>query len=121
MKPKKILVVDDEERVREMLEFRLRLFGYDVALALARQENPDLVLLDIMMPELDGFHVCSRLKEDDATKHIPVVVLTGRADAKDVARAFNCGADDYVVKPYDPVVLHQKVTQNLREAAHTSS
>ena len=121
MNRKRILVVDDEARVREMIEFRLRQYGFDViqaadgreALAIASKEQPDLVLLDVMMPELDGFQVCSRLKQHEATQHIPVVMLTAKAEAKDVTRAFNSGAADYVVKPYDPVVLQQKVVQNL--------
>jgi len=129
MRPRKILVVDDEERVREMLDFRLRLFGYDVvqapngreALEVARREQPDLVLLDVMMPELDGFQVCSRLKQDDATESIPVVFLTAKADAKDVTRAVNSGAVDYVVKPYDPVVLQEKVARNLGDAPRKGS
>ena len=129
MEAKRILVVDDEARVREMLEFRLRLFGYEVltaangseALDVAASEKPDLVLLDVMMPELDGFQVCSRLKQNEAAKNIPVVMLTAKAEAKDVTRAFNSGAEDYVVKPYDPVVLQQKVVQNLRGAAGTRS
>ena len=129
MEAKRILVVDDEARVREMLEFRLRLFGYEVltaangseALDVAASEKPDLVLLDVMMPELDGFQVCSRLKQNEATKNIPVVMLTAKAEAKDVTRAFNSGAEDYVVKPYDPVVLQQKVVQNLRAPAGTRS
>ncbi len=123
MDSKKILVVDDEERVREMLGFRLRLFGYEVleasngeeALDLATREKPDLVLLDIMMPGMDGFQVCSRLKRNDETKDIPIVILTAKADAKDVTRAVNSGAADYVVKPYDPMVLQQKVAKNLGE------
>ena len=121
MDAKRILVVDDEERVREMIEFRLRLFGYEVlqaangqeALEIASREQPDLVLLDVMMPEPNGFQVCSRLKQHESTRHIPVVMLTAKAEAKDVTRAFNSGASDYVVKPYDPVVLQQKVVQNL--------
>ena len=125
MKPKRLLGVDDEPRVREMIEFRLRQYGYDVlqaadgreALTVARKEQPDLVLLDVMMPELDGFQVCSRLKQHEATEHIPVVMLTAKAEAKDVTRAFNSGAVDYVVKPYDPVVLQQKVVQNLSAGA----
>jgi len=125
VKPKKILVVDDEERVREMLGFRLRLFGYEVvqaangreAIEAATREKPDLVLLDVMMPELDGFQVCSRLKQDEATRSIPVVILTAKAEAKDVTRAVNSGAVDYVVKPYDPQVLQQKVARSLGKAA----
>ena len=128
MNAKRILVVDDEPRVREMLEFRLRLFGYEVltaangneALDVAASEKPDLVLLDVMMPELDGFQVCSRLKQNEATRDIPVVMLTAKAEAKDVTRAFNSGAEDYVVKPYDPVVLQQKVVRNLNRTAGTS-
>lgn len=125
MDAKRILVVDDEARVREMIEFRLRQFGYEVlqasngrdALAVASREKPDLVLLDVMMPELDGFQVCGRLKQDEATRDIPVVMLTAKAEAKDVTRAFNSGAVDYVVKPYDPAVLQQKVLQNLGQPA----
>jgi len=123
MDSKRILVVDDEERVREMLGFRLRLFGYEVleatngqeALEIAAREKPDLVLLDIMMPGMDGFQVCSRLKRNEETRGIPVVILTAKADAKDVTRAVNSGASDYVVKPYDPMVLQQKVAKNLGE------
>ena len=121
MHAKKILVVDDDERVREMIEFRLSLFGYEVTqaangqegLIAVRQEEPDLILLDVMMPELDGFQVCRRLKQDESTKGIPVVMLTAKAEAKDVTRAFESGADDYVVKPYDPAVLQAKVKKNL--------
>jgi len=129
MRPTKILVVDDEARVREMIEFRLRLFGYEVllaadgreALAIASREKPHLVLLDVMMPDLDGFQVCARLKQEEETKGIPVVMLTARAEAKDVTRAFSSGAVDYVVKPYDPLVLQQKVAQNLRSTAGVGS
>ena len=120
----KILVIDDEERVRDMIKFRLCLLGYEVVeatngrdgLEAASREQPDLVLLDIMMPDVDGFQVCDRLKENEETREIPVVMLTAKGEAMDVARAYNCGAEDYVVKPYDPRVLHQKVAKNLRAA-----
>ena len=126
---KKVLVVDDDDRVREMIEFRLTLFGYEVVqatngqegLVAVRREQPDLVLLDVMMPELDGFQVCRRLKQDEATKGIPVVMLTPKAEAKDVTRAFESGADDYVVKPYDPAVLQAKVKKNLGLTAGASA
>ena len=126
---KKVLVVDDDDRVREMIEFRLTLFGYEVVqatngqegLVAVRREQPDLVLLDVMMPELDGFQVCRRLKQDEATKGIPVVMLTAKAEAKDVTRAFESGADDYVVKPYDPAVLQAKVKKNLGLTAGASA
>ena len=121
MSAAKILVVDDEERVREMLKFRLKFLDYEVieatngrdALEVAAAEKPDLILLDVMMPEIDGFQACTRLKENEDTRQIPVVMLTARADAKDVARSFTCGAEDYMVKPYDPEVLQQKVASNL--------
>lgn len=124
MKPQKILVVDDEERVRDMIAFRLGLFGYEVvkatsggeAVRVASEEEPDLILLDIMMPDLDGFQTCRQLKQSEATQDIPVVMLTARAEAKDVSRALESGAVDYVVKPYDPVVLQEKVARNLRPA-----
>ena len=120
----KILVVDDETRVREMLKFRLEFLDYGVveatngrdALEVATTEKPDLILLDVMMPEIDGFQACTRLKENEETKQIPVIMLTARADAKDVARSFTCGAEDYMVKPYDPDVLQQKVAANLPKA-----
>ena len=126
---KKVLVVDDDDRVREMIEFRLTLFGYEVVqatngqegLVAVRREQPDLILLDVMMPELDGFQVCRRLKQDEATKGIPVVMLTAKAEAKDVTRAFESGADDYVVKPYDPAVLQAKVKKNLGLTAGASA
>jgi len=118
----RILVVDDEDRVREMIEFRLSMYGYEViqaangqeALASAVEHEPDLVLLDIMMEEQDGFKVCSRLKKNENTKDIPIVMLTAKAEAKDVMRAFECGADDYIVKPYEPTVLREKIERNLR-------
>ena len=121
-KGKAILVVDDERRMVEFIRMNLELEGYRVstafngveALQRVRNDLPDLVLLDVMMPELDGFQVCTRLKRDDETKGIPVVMLTARADAKDVTRAFSSGAADYVVKPYDPLILQQKVAANLR-------
>ena len=117
----RILVADDDDGVREMIQYRLGRFGYEMlqaadgreALEVISREKPDLVLLDVMMPELDGFQVCSRMQENEETKQIPVVMLTAKAEAKDVTRAFNSGAVDYVVKPYDPIVLQQKVAQNL--------
>ncbi|MBL7206861.1 MAG: response regulator [Candidatus Aenigmarchaeota archaeon] len=67
-----------------------------------------------MMPDIDGFQVCDRLKSNEGTRSIPVVMLTAKGEAMDVARAFNCEADDYLVKPYDPHVLQVKVAKNLR-------
>ena len=123
MTPARILVTDDDDRVRQMLGFRLRMFGYEVlqasngreAVEIAKREQPDLVLLDAMMPEMDGFQACSRLKQDEQTAHIPVLMVTAKAEAKDVTRAFTSGAVDYVVKPYDPLILEQKIADNLHK------
>ncbi len=117
----RILVVDDEKRVRDLISFRLQVFGYEVmvadngqeALTIASEQKPDLILLDVMMDGLDGYQVCSRLKRNNETRSIPVVMLTAKSEAKDVTRAFESGAVDYVVKPYDPTVLRQKVERNL--------
>jgi len=123
MTPARILVADDDDHVRKIVEFRLRMFGYEVlqasngreALEIAKREQPDLVLMDAMMPEMDGFQSCGRLKQDKQTAHIPVLMVTAKAEAKDVARAFTSGAVDYVVKPYDPLILEQKISDSLQK------
>ncbi|MDP6439060.1 MAG: response regulator [Candidatus Brocadiia bacterium] len=123
MKRRKILVVDDEEHVREMIELRLTRFGFQVlhastgeeALEMTEREMPALVLLDVMLPGVDGFQVCAQLKDNDATRDIPVMMLTAKGEAKDIIRAFDAGAVDYIVKPYDPLILQQKLVQSLGE------
>lgn len=123
MKRRKILVVDDEDHVREMIELRLTRFGFQVlhastgeeALEMTEREMPALVLLDVMLPGVDGFQVCAQLKENDATRDIPVMMLTAKGEAKDIIRAFDAGAVDYIVKPYDPLILQQKLVQSLGE------
>ena len=123
MKRRKILVVDDEEHVREMIELRLTRFGFQVlhastgeeALEMTEREMPALVLLDVMLPGVDGFQVCAQLKDNDATRDIPVMMLTAKGEAKDIVRAFDAGAVDYTVKPYDPLILQQKLVQSLGE------
>ena len=112
-----ILLVDDEQKVLNLISFRLHLLGYHVitaksgeeALALAKADPPDLIILDIAMPGLDGLGVLSRLKGSEALKAIPVLMLTARSEIEDVNTSMAAGAADYIVKPYDPMVLQMKI------------
>lgn len=112
-----VLVVDDDEVVRKALEYSLKLYGFKVDLAedgqtglkLARQNKPKLILLDWMMPGMDGLEVMSELKHDKRTEHIPVFMLTGRGMIGDLDQAFDVGADDYITKPFDLMELGKTV------------
>lgn len=115
---KKILVVDDTKYIREILRFRLAKIGYEIIMASSGQKAldyamgptpPDLIILDIMMPKMDGFEVLRRLKENDGTSHIPVIFLTAKAQKKDVIKGIEAGGDDYVAKPFKFNVLRQKI------------
>jgi phosphoserine phosphatase RsbU/P len=119
--PGRLLVVDDNEMNRDMLSRRLQRQGYAVtlaedgqkALALLRSEPFDLVLLDIMMPDMDGYEVLGRLKGDDALRHIPVVMITAVGETDSVVRCIEMGADDYLPKPFNPTVLQARVGASL--------
>jgi DNA-binding response OmpR family regulator len=103
-----ILVVDDDPLIRTLVEHKLRLRGFDVVSAESGEDGlkqvavkrPDLIVLDAMMPELDGFEVLRRLKEDAATATIPVIMLTARKQESDIVSALSSGARDYLVKPF---------------------
>jgi CheY-like chemotaxis protein len=109
----RVLVVDDDPIILELLVLNLELEGHEVitavdgaeALARAQDASPDVVLLDIMMPELDGFRVCERLRGEPATERLPVVFLSARANEADLVRGSQVGADAYVTKPFDPLDL----------------
>ncbi len=116
----KILVVDDEKDVVELLKFLLEKDGHSVltahngkdGLALARKEMPELLLLDVMMPEMDGYTVQTQLLEDLKTKDIPIIILTAKGQLRDVfAMASNVKA--YIEKPFDPKTLRQKIQESL--------
>ncbi len=117
----KLLLVDDESRNLEVLAGVLEPKGYDilvglnggVALNLARRVSPDLILLDVMMPEMDGFETCRRLKEDPETRDIPVVFLTARVELDDIVKGFELGAVDYVVKPFRVPELLSRIETHL--------
>ena len=109
----RVLVVDDEASIRSLCRINLELAGLDVseaqdgleAIALVRNETFDVVLLDVMMPHVDGWEVAELLAGDDSTRNLPIVFLTARADPGDFQRGFDLGAVGYVRKPFDPVPL----------------
>ncbi len=117
----KILVVDDEVYILHILEFSLSAEGFDVmtanngdlAIEKAKQEKPDLIVLDIMMPILDGYETCRRLKRDSDTKNIPVVLLTAKGRDVDKRLGFEVGAIDYIVKPFSPNRLIERIQEIL--------
>jgi DNA-binding response OmpR family regulator len=116
----KILVADDEQEIRNLLDHFLKGQGYEVILAsdgnealkLASEKNPQVIILDIKMPGLDGLEVCKRLREKEQTKIIPVIVITGFEDNK--MEALNIGADDFVNKPFDMAEISSRVKSALR-------
>ena len=118
----RILVVDDIEANVRLLEAKLSAEYYDVlhatdgvtALAMAAAEQPDIILLDVMMPGMDGFQVCRRLKEDTATRHIPVVLITALDGRHDRIAGLEAGADEFLTKPIDDVVLFARVKSLTR-------
>src|SRR3954468_888294 len=120
--PPRILIVDDNETNRCLLTARLGAEGYETmeaengerALAVVREVEPDLVLLDVMMPKIDGFEVCRRLKADKSLPFIPIVLVTARAETKDIVIGFEAGADEYLPKPLDQAALVARVRSMLR-------
>jgi DNA-binding response OmpR family regulator len=121
MSPKKILIVDDEADLVETIRFPLELEGFQVLAAYngeeglnqARSERPDLILLDLMLPKLDGYKICRLLKFDDRYKHIPIFMLTAKTQEKDKILGKETGADEYLTKPFDIDELIAKIKSNL--------
>ena len=121
MIPKKILVVDDEVDLVETLRFPLEMEGFEVlvsyngedALNKARKESPDLILLDLMLPKLDGYKVCRLLKFDEKYKHIPILMLTAKIQEKDKILGIETGANEYITKPFEMDSLLEKVKMYL--------
>jgi two-component system phosphate regulon response regulator PhoB len=119
-----ILVVEDDTDILRLLAYHLRAAGYEVlsceegysALATARQRLPDLVVLDLMIPGLDGFEVCKELKRSPETRNIPVIMLTARGEEVDRIVGLELGADDYVVKPFSPRELMLRIRAILRRS-----
>ena len=112
-----VLAADDDKDILELITFRLERSGYTVlqardgeeALRLAQTEKPNLAVLDVMMPKLDGFELTRRLRADAATSRMPIILLTARGQEADVQQGFNAGADDYIRKPFSPQELRARV------------
>ena len=124
----KILVVDDEEDIAFSLARRLSAEGYQVICAedgveglnRAHTEHPDLIVLDLMLPKMDGYKVCRLLKFDERHRSIPIIILSARGQQEDIALARETGADFYMTKPFDPAALVDKVRE-LLGARHSTS
>jgi diguanylate cyclase (GGDEF)-like protein len=122
--PDLILIADDDEDIVRFVEVNLRLEGFEVATAFDGEQAlqgafdllPDLVLLDVMMPKVDGFEVCQRLRSDGRTKNISVIMLTAKSLSADKVVGLTAGADDYMIKPFDPIELVARVKSALRRA-----
>ncbi len=125
-----VLVVEDEHDIRELLEYNLARDGFNVravesgeqALAAVGVLPPDLILLDLMLPGMDGLQVCRRLKSDGSTANIPILMLTAKAEEADIVTGLELGADDYVTKPFSPKVIIARAKAVLRrraEAVHS--
>jgi DNA-binding response OmpR family regulator len=112
-----VLAADDDADILELVTFRLERSGYTVlqahdgeeALQLALERTPDLAVLDVMMPKLDGFELTRRLRAEESTRRMPIILLTARAQDADVQQGFDAGADDYIRKPFSPQELRSRV------------
>ncbi|MDD4029195.1 MAG: response regulator [Caldisericia bacterium] len=121
--PTRILIVDDEPDILSLLTLHLQLKHYHVfktsspikAIEIANKEKPDLILLDVMMPEMDGFQVAAKLKQNDDTSTIPIIFLTARTQTEDKIKGFKAGADDYLVKPFDFEELEIRINRLIKK------
>ena len=122
MKKTKIAVIEDEADILEVIDYNLSKEGFDVCsaldgeegLALIRKEVPDLVLLDLMLPGLDGIEICRKLKTDYSTRSIPIIMVTAKGEESDIVLGLGMGADDYMVKPFRPRELMARIRSVLR-------
>lgn len=129
MSSEKILVVDDEDHIVELISYNLINSGYNVitanngidAVRLAKEENPDLILLDLMIPGLDGFDVCKAIRNDNETKEIIIIMLTAKGEELDKILGLELGADDYMTKPFSIRELLARIKANLRRTKSSSS
>jgi len=125
MAKQRILVVDDEEDILELIEYNLVREGYEVigaqsgekALQIAKTERIDLIVLDLMLPALDGLEVTKRLKRDSKTDRIPIVMVTAKGEEADVVTGLELGADDYIAKPFSPRILIARIRTVMRRLA----
>ena len=129
MAKESILVVDDEDDILELVSYNLAKEGYRVtgvgtgeeALRAARSSAPDLILLDLMLPGVDGLQVCKLLRGDQRTRHIPIIMLTAKGEEADIVTGLELGADDYITKPFSPRVLTARVKAVLRRRSEADA
>lgn len=120
----KILVIDDDNAINELIKINLELAGYKVVqaldgikgFALAKQELPNAVVLDVMMPEVDGFTVAQRIRQNESTKHIPILMLTALSQINDKVKGFDIGVDDYLTKPFEMEELRVRLRALLKRS-----
>ena len=120
----RILVVDDEIYIVHILDFSLGMEGYEVVTALDGEEGlqkaiefkPDLIVLDIMMPKMDGYETCKALKADERTKNVPVILLSAKGRNVDMQTGYDVGADEYITKPFSPRKLVDRINTMLGQA-----
>ena len=125
----KILVVDDEDNIRELLKFSLEKNGFVVkeasdgeqALTVLSNYIPDLIILDLMLPQIDGLEVCRRIKSNSNTAGIPIIMLTARAEEIDKVLGLELGADDYITKPFSPREVVARVKAVLRRLVNVNT
>ena len=129
MTQKTILVIEDEHDIVELIRYNLERESFRVkaacdgeaGLGSVQRDLPDLILLDLMLPKLDGLEVCKRTKENKRTSHIPIIMVTAKSEESDVVVGLSLGADDYITKPFSPKVLVARVKAVLRRAAFLES
>ncbi|MEN6370477.1 MAG: response regulator [Armatimonadota bacterium] len=128
MRPRKILIIEDDAEIRLILDMALRYSGgFEPILACdgvegvetARREKPDLILLDALMPRMDGYAACRLIKQDESLKNIPVIFLTAKTGRKEIDRAIRAGACGYLTKPFDPLQLAAEIDRIVEGAAGT--
>ena len=119
----KILIIEDEKDIRQLVIYTLQYAGYQVvagvngeeAVALARQERPDLILMDVRMPRMDGYQAAHLIKNDELTQHIPIVFLSAKGQESEVEHGFEVGAEDYLIKPFNPTELIDRIRSVVDE------
>jgi two-component system alkaline phosphatase synthesis response regulator PhoP len=129
MPKKKILVIEDDRDISELITYNLEREGYEIAclydgsqaVDFVRKRRPELIILDLMLPEVDGLEICRTLKSDAATKQIPIVMLTAKSEEADVVVGLQMGADDYIPKPFSPKVLVARIKAITRRMADLCS
>ncbi len=125
LKKRKILLIDDEVPLLEVMKANLEIEGYNVVTEMSGEtglvsafvEEPDVIILDIMIPDVDGWEICERLRSDTRTKYVPIIMLTALDEAHHVVKGFECGADDYLAKPFDNTELFARIKSVLMKSS----